>query len=175
MSRLCGKTRSEAGAALVEFALILPVFMILVLGAFSGANIYNQKMDLTHATREGARFGSVLSTTATLTGACAGATSTWASCVQGVAVERSAGDLTTGNTCVALMKDDGTTVYSDNTHTAVYFSTQQGGAACTGYSDSPGRGTHVVVTGTRNGKIEALVLSWTMQLKANASARYEGS
>lgn len=174
MSRLCGKTRSESGAALVEFALILPVFMILVLGAFSGANIYNQKMDLTHASREGARFGSVLSTTATLTGACAGATSTWATCVQGVAVERSAGDLTTGNTCVALMKDDGATVYSDSTHTTSYFSTNSG-SACPNYTDSAGRGTHVVVTGQRNGKIEALVLSWNMTLKANASARYEGS
>ena len=41
----------ERGAALVEFALILPVFMILVLGTFTGAIAYNQKLDLAHAAR----------------------------------------------------------------------------------------------------------------------------
>ena len=33
----------ERGAALVEFALILPVFMMLVLGMFSGGIAYNHK------------------------------------------------------------------------------------------------------------------------------------
>ena len=50
----------ERGAALVEFALILPVFMILVLGTFTGAIAYNQKLDLAHAANEGARYGGTL-------------------------------------------------------------------------------------------------------------------
>ena len=33
--------------------------MIMVLGVFSGAVVYNQKLDLAHAAREGARFGAV--------------------------------------------------------------------------------------------------------------------
>jgi Flp pilus assembly protein TadG len=35
------RSRTERGAALVEFAIILPVFMIIVLGMFSGAVAYN--------------------------------------------------------------------------------------------------------------------------------------
>src|SRR5207253_7197551 len=50
----------ERGAALVEFALILPVFMMLVLGTFTGAIAYNQKADLSHAANEGARYGGTL-------------------------------------------------------------------------------------------------------------------
>src|SRR2546421_5601474 len=88
--RMRKRNTSESGAALVEFALILPVFMIMVLGVFSGAVVYNQKLDLAHAAREGARFGAVLKTPGgggTYTGSCAG--QTWAQCVQGATVERS--------------------------------------------------------------------------------------
>ena len=166
---------SESGAALVEFALILPVFMILVLGVFSGAVVYNQKLDLSHAAREGARFGSVLKTPVnggTFTGACSG--QTWVQCVQGVVVDRSGGDLSasTGTVCVALVNDD-TTVYTETGHGASDFSTN--GTSNCDSSDSPGRGKHVQVVAQRTGKIEALVLKWNMQLKANASAKYEGS
>jgi Flp pilus assembly protein TadG len=162
---------SESGAALVEFALILPVFMILVLGVFSGAIVYNQKLDLSHAAREGARAGSVLGTNATLTGGCTG--QTWAQCVQGLTVERSGGDLQTSGVCVALVNDN-LTVYSYTNHTASYFSTNSG-SPCADANDSQGRGTHVQVTANRTGKIEALVLKWNMTLKANASAKYEAA
>ena len=50
-----GRHGVERGAALVEFTLILPVFMMMVLGTFTGAIAYNQKLDLAHAAREGAR------------------------------------------------------------------------------------------------------------------------
>lgn len=169
------RSTSESGAALVEFALILPVFMILVLGVFSGATVYNQKLDLSHAAREGARFGSVLKTPGnggTFTGACA--SQTWAQCVQGIVYDRSGGDLssTTGTVCVALVNDD-TTVYSETGHGQSEFSTA--GASNCDSSDSAGRGKHVQVVVQKTGKIEALVLKWNVNLKANASARYEGS
>ena len=57
------RKREESGAALVEFALLLPVFMALILGMFSGGIAYNQKLDLTHATREGARYGATVAVT----------------------------------------------------------------------------------------------------------------
>src|SRR5712691_4500636 len=58
--RLSRAGDGERGAAMVEFALLLPVFMMLVMGAFSGAIAYNQKLDLAHAAREGARYGATL-------------------------------------------------------------------------------------------------------------------
>lgn len=55
-----GRCRTERGAALVEFALIFPIFMTLVLGMFSGGQAWNHKSAMTSATREGARYGSTL-------------------------------------------------------------------------------------------------------------------
>ncbi len=52
--------RRDQGASLVEFALILPVFMMLLLGLFSGGIALNDKQELTHAVREGARYGAAI-------------------------------------------------------------------------------------------------------------------
>lgn len=50
----------EEGQGLVEFAILLPVLVILVLGIVEGGLIlYNQQV-ITNASREGARFGIVV-------------------------------------------------------------------------------------------------------------------
>lgn len=55
--------RGERGVALVEFALVFPVFMTLVLGMFSGGLAYNRKLTLTNAAREAARYAATLDLT----------------------------------------------------------------------------------------------------------------
>lgn len=52
--------RDERGVALVEFALVFPVFMSLVLGMFYGGLAYNRKNTLVNAAREGSRYGATL-------------------------------------------------------------------------------------------------------------------
>lgn len=47
--------RSESGAAMVEFALILPLLLMLVFGTIEFGRAYNAQNTLTHAAREGAR------------------------------------------------------------------------------------------------------------------------
>ena len=54
MNRLRG-WRGDRGAAAVEFALILPVFLLLVLGMIEFARAYNVQISVTNAAREGAR------------------------------------------------------------------------------------------------------------------------
>jgi Flp pilus assembly protein TadG len=52
------KTRfstSEDGAAAVEFALVLPVLLLLVLGLIEFSLVFNTQITLTNAAREGAR------------------------------------------------------------------------------------------------------------------------
>lgn len=52
------KTRhpgSEDGAAAVEFALVLPVLLLLILGLIEFSLIFNTQISLTNAAREGAR------------------------------------------------------------------------------------------------------------------------
>lgn len=51
--------KSERGSALVEFALILPLLVLLLFGIIEfGLLLYNQQV-LTNASREGARYGIV--------------------------------------------------------------------------------------------------------------------
>ena len=47
--------QGERGAAAVEFALILPVLLLLVLGLIEFGRVYNVQISLTNAAREGAR------------------------------------------------------------------------------------------------------------------------
>jgi Flp pilus assembly protein TadG len=51
--------RNEKGSALVEFALILPLLVLLLFGIIEfGLLLYNQQV-ITNASREGARYGIV--------------------------------------------------------------------------------------------------------------------
>jgi Flp pilus assembly protein TadG len=55
-----GRTaRDRKGQAVVEFALVLPVFLLLVFGAIEFGRAYYDLHLLTNAAREGARVGSL--------------------------------------------------------------------------------------------------------------------
>lgn len=47
--------RSEKGAVAVEFALVAPILISLVLGIVEFSNFYNMQISVTQAAREGAR------------------------------------------------------------------------------------------------------------------------
>ena len=49
------KRTQERGAAAVEFALILPVLLLLVLGIMEFSRLYNEQISLTNAARSAAR------------------------------------------------------------------------------------------------------------------------
>ena len=51
--------KSEKGASAVEFAIILPILIILVFGIVQFGIAYNNYIALTHAAREGARLAAV--------------------------------------------------------------------------------------------------------------------
>ena len=52
-------TRSERGAALVEMAVVLPLFLILVFGVMEVSWAFAQLNDAHHGVREGARLAAV--------------------------------------------------------------------------------------------------------------------
>lgn len=63
----CGE-QAERGAAAVEFALVLPVLLFLLLGIFEFGRIYNVQISLTNAAREGARYFAIHHSEATAVG-----------------------------------------------------------------------------------------------------------
>jgi hypothetical protein len=58
MFRLFRRDR-EKGAVLVEFALILPIFLMLIFGIVEASWAFAQASDVRHGVREGARLAAV--------------------------------------------------------------------------------------------------------------------
>lgn len=84
---------SERGAALVEFALVLPILASLVLGMVTGGAAYHRKITMTDAVREGARFGATSNDSAAFGAA-----------VRDRALQLSAGELGADDICVQLVR-----------------------------------------------------------------------
>ncbi len=54
------RRRGERGQGLVEFAMVVPVFMLLLLGMLEFGTAFNHQLTIGYATREGARIGADL-------------------------------------------------------------------------------------------------------------------
>ena len=183
----------ERGAAAVEFAILAPLFFMLVFGMFSGAIAWNEKSQLTFAAREGARYGSALPVGQTFAGAIdafsssgcttsvaagsAASGAAWACNVAHDAVTAASGDL--GSTipgvfvCVAMMKEGfADTVYSNSNGT--YYYDTAGGAPGDCFNDGgadQARRVHVLVR--RNGSLNAVLFSMNLTLTSQGIARAE--
>jgi Flp pilus assembly protein TadG len=56
---MIGPSRTSRGQALVEFALIVPIFILLLIGVFDVGRLVFASNDASHAARDAARFASV--------------------------------------------------------------------------------------------------------------------
>ena len=61
MNRLTERIKNQKGAALVEFAIVLPLLLVLVFGMIEFSIMFYDKSVITNASREGARAGIVYS------------------------------------------------------------------------------------------------------------------
>jgi len=69
--RLLVLLESSAGASIVEFAVALPLLIVLVVGIFDFGAAFNLKQQLNNAARQGARFGASQPTNDLCTGCAA--------------------------------------------------------------------------------------------------------
>lgn len=60
MKRARRRHDHERGASLVEFALILPVFVVMIFGMITGGIALSQQNSVKNAVREATRFGAVI-------------------------------------------------------------------------------------------------------------------
>jgi Flp pilus assembly protein TadG len=160
---------------LVEFALVMPILVMLLLGMVTTGLAYNRKLDLTHATREGARYGAAVSPFQAWT------SGSWASNVHDLVIARASETLASADVCVALVKSTSATtsvVYSNADHGTTFFTTKTDGSAC--YADTYAQysagddGLRVQVLVTRGAKIDLAVLpSINLTLRATATAKSE--
>lgn len=53
------KLKNNRGQAIVELAILLPVLLLILMSIFEFGRVFNAYMIISHASREGARVGSV--------------------------------------------------------------------------------------------------------------------
>lgn len=163
---------ADRGATLIEFALVFPLLVMLIVGMVSAGSAYNQKLQITHAVREGARFAATVSPGQSFANG-----ESWARNVRDLVVERSAGDLVTDQVCVALVEGSPGTVHGNSPD----FSTDGFDTPCIVDQPYPIAGTddglRVQVTATRDGSIELViypVIDFTISSDATAKSESAG-
>jgi hypothetical protein len=156
----------EFGASLVEFALVLPVFLMLILGMMTGGLAYSRKLSVAQAAREGARFGATLPITATLP------TDAWLTRVADLTEASSDGELAPTKpgqfTCVAYVPATGSPRKREESGGAFSFSN----GACIAVDGRAGE-SRVQVVAQRRSTFEALLFSRSLVLDSHAVARFE--
>ena len=165
----------ERGAALEEFALILPLLAALILFMASGAIAFDRNLSLTHAAEEGARFGAAVPPAQTFS------SGTWATNVRDLVIARASGELDASKgatVCVSLVEGLNPTVRA-TPNPATWYTTNADGSPCDpsdtypAYAPPDDIGLRVQVVVTATAEIEAVVYSDTITLDATAVARSE--
>jgi len=158
---------------MVEFVLIMPVFLLIVFGGITAALAYEHKADVVHAVRDGARYGATVPANQCDTIANCG-NRNWAELVQYVTSQRSDGALSTSQICVALVNGSTGTVYVRSggvysTGTNSTFPTT--GCFSDGNVDS---GYRVHVSAVRGGdKINLVFATISVDERSSGTARWE--
>jgi len=162
--------RGDRAAVLVEFALVLPLLIILLLGTITAGLALNAKQQINHAIREGSRYAATVPADPPFSNGA-----TWAENVRDLVVERSGGDLSAADVCVSLVSGSpGTVVPVASAHSTA------GGAACIAAQTYPvtpnDEGLRVQVTATKPQRIQLGVFGFIpATVKASATAQAEGT
>jgi Flp pilus assembly protein TadG len=146
---------------MVEFALILPVVVSLLLGLVTGGIAYSKKIALTDAVRGATRYGTTLTNS-----------STWATSVRDRLVALSASELSEGDVCIELVKAGSPATveqswYAGDTSCPSSFGTAPVTPTVTaGYCV-------VKVWGMKQSRLQAVFFSSDINLKAGSVGAYE--
>jgi hypothetical protein len=154
---------TDEGASLVEFALILPLFMMLILGMISGGVAYNKKISITNAVREGARYGATFEDDPAVSDDLSTA-------VIDHVDELAGTDLGPSDICVQLVR-------IGNTPPVIDSSPATCPASIGAVPDDPPHAVPgdcvVKIWSATKSKLEAMVFSYDLTLKAQTKSRYE--
>lgn len=159
---------------MVEFALILPIVIMLALGILSGGTQYQRKLSLTNGTREGARYGATLPLDNFVD------LNAWlddVSTVASGAVDDNLPTTASGRVlCVAYVYPSGTSPNDQTTRRYVSGAGSPVYSNATCFSDGrPSNERRVQVLLQRDGSIDAGFFRFGLTLSGKAVARFEAS
>ena len=167
----------EDGAATVEFAVVLPLFVMMIFGIVSFGFIFHDKLSLGDGAREAARFGATLPVT---NFASSGAPmEEWLDAISARAVADATGSLDPGvpnrMICVAYVHPDGTAgVDSTKRRTEIGTSIEYSNVPC--FDDGrPDDERRVQIQLKRDTEFVVILASRTVSLTAESVSRFEAS
>lgn len=178
---------------MVEFALILPIFMTLVLGLITFGQSYNRKLTMTNAAAEASRFGATLAPGPLQAGCCG--IDRWVEKVADAVEQNASGDLGVGVTgrtiCVAYVYPNGV---DDSPPTAqghgqishkLVRTTDNVGVPTSGWTPPengrcfddgrPNSERRVQVMVSRKSPLQALFFNYDLTLTARSVVRFEAT
>lgn len=162
----------DSGAAAVEFALLLPVFLILTIGMISAGFAFERWITVTQAARETSRYGATLSIEAAQPADING----WLAQVAAVAWESSAFDASPpgARVCVSLTQTSPSTPPVTTSKQLVRTAT----GSVTGIEPcyvSTTAGSRVQVTIQRDTDFNMVVANPTIVVESRSQSRWEGA
>jgi Flp pilus assembly protein TadG len=172
--RVVTRSARERGAAMVEFAIVLPILVTMVLGIFSAGVTYNRKNSLANAAREASRYGATLPVSSFPT------INAWLAAVADVAQKNGTGDLDANapglRICVGYVHPSGG-LTNDMTTTLARTSSGDSFSSTPCYADArpDGDERRVDVQVERSSTIEALVFTQSVRLVSASTTHFEAS
>ena len=159
--------RTDGGASLVEFALILPLFVVLIFGMITGGIALSQQNSVKNAVREASRFAAV-----SPTGTTAPEVQAYLDGVIQQVEDASTGDLADSvdgkQICVAHTTNG--TVFASRTKTGATTAPLDS-TAC--FSDGLGTRPRTQVLAKRRSEIGAIFFTVPINLSSQSVSRYE--
>ena len=155
--RRMSRARTQRGAVAVEFALIVPLLIALLLAVVTGGVAFSKSVSLNDAVRAGARVGATKAIS----------DPSWAEAVQSATTAASADGLVAANVCVLLVKGPASSLVRASSPSCTLLPVP---ATPTGLADTD---CVVKVWGQRSVPFNALFVNNTVTLKRAAVLRYE--
>jgi Flp pilus assembly protein TadG len=157
------RLRGAEGANAVEFAIVLPILIVLIFGILYGGIAYNRQLAMTQSAREGARFAATLPLP-TGTSAPDGA---WFAAVIERIEDSSTGELTAASpgryVCIRFVDDAG-----------VAYTEEFGSGNCTVDSSNVDDRARVEVVVSRPATLDFIFYEFPVTLRGASIARFEG-
>lgn len=167
----------ERGAALVEFALLLPLLLMLLIGIVSVGVAYNHQLSLTHGAREATRYAATLPVSNF--NSEADPMAAWLEEVADRAIESASGSLDPGTpgweVCVAYVHPNGTLADDSTTSRTETESGASAGTTSCFVDGRPNTERRVQVVAQREVDFNVVVFTQTLTLDAEAASRYEAA
>lgn len=169
--------RDERGASAVEFALVMPILFMLLLGITTSGLSYSHAIGVTNAVREGSRFGATTDACGATPPACTGGNAWATSVMQRVRDTQFDDPSTQTRVCVQLVR----VTAVGATAPVVGFQCSSGGVSTLTASNLPAVPATTTTVGTcfvqvvaaRPFTINVAIQKWDRTLVRTSIARYE--